>query len=518
MTKPSPVHPWNHLWLAPNGTWRIGALVITSLAIASVYLPTVFTNFDFADDGATAHPVGVASIADFHCLVWDATYGEFQNKGPCRPIAWYFWIGQQEYCAGNPLGWRAFRFVWTALAAGVLLWLLQEMGFGAGVSVLTTMAAMWNPYRAEVWLSATFCEGIAMPFALTALVCAYRGPRSRHAWLWDLAGMAAALAAIGCKNVFAVVVPTQMFLRICSPDLTFWEGLKQYGWRSAMLGLVLMFPVIHFICYRLTIHSNSYEMAWESRQPLRMLNALLGSAGKDFLGPAIVFASAGALWSCWRGPCQLPGPSAHARFRAAFGAGCILFVLGWGVYLPMSGVAGRYTLPGVWGLDLLCALLWNHLARIPSPWQKVTWILLGCGLAISAVANVGKQEKNSARIATLWEALGFIEREVPSSARIAWIGVPDRQKTEELEISEGVHFHWHLRGRGRCDLQWANDPNQSLLDSGSAAPDFLITSSVQPPADGPWKLLRECRRAYWFGSKLVACCVWQKEAAAKSER
>jgi hypothetical protein len=492
----------------------VGMLGLLGSLLASIYVPTVPVQFDFVDDGALVYSSGENSFWGFQREVWSKTYAEFQDKGPFRPGAWYFWVGQQRIFGADVFGWRVFRFVWTALAAATFLWLLRELGFGWGVSLLTTAAAMWNPYRAEVWLSLTHCEGIALPFAMAGLVAAYRAPRSAHSWRWDAAAMTCALVAVGCKNVFAVVIPAQMFLRVCHPDLSLREGFKQYRWRAALLATVLIFPVTHFVCYRLTMHANRHELAWDPRQPLRMLNALLGGAGKDFLGPAIIAGLALAVWH-WRRAGNRPSPPdanalspENARLRAAGGAGVILFVLGWGVYAPLQGVAGRYTFPGVWGLDLLCALLWAKVFTLPTLEKKLTLGLLACGLLISVGANYGKQEKNSARIATLWDALECVERDAPIGSRIAWIGLKDRLKSDELEISEGIHFGWHLKERGRPDLHWQFIAAQMPHASAAEQPDIAITSA-EPPYLGAWRLLRACSHEYWFGRHKVNCCVWQ---------
>ncbi len=503
---------WLSLVCTPQGMLRPAAVCLSALLISCLYLPTVLCHFDFADDGASAHPTGIASFADFHHKVWDRTYSEFLVKGPYRPMAWYCWIGQQEALAGNPLLWRCVRFLCTALAAGLFLCLLQELGFGAGVSIVTTLVAMWNPYRAEVWISLTFCEGIAMPFAIGGLVCAYRAPRSGRAWAWDLGAMAGAFAAVACKNVFAVVIPAQMFLRVCHPDLSLREGIKQFGWRAVLLGSILFFPVAHFVCYRLTMNEQRYEMIWDPRQPIRLLSSFLGGMGKDFLAPAFASALALLAWSTIRKSAPTPTASESMRFRAAFGTGVIIFLLGWGIYAPMDGVAGRYMLPGIWGLDILSALLWAKVWSLTTGWKRITYALLACGLVISAAANLGKQNKNLARITTLWDALTCVETEAPLGSRIGWVAIPDRRKTEELEIGEGVHFRWHLFGRGRSDLYWQNYAPGESGRGVDPEPTILITSSTTAPRDdrGSWQLLKECRHSYWFGRKEVVCCVWKR--------
>jgi hypothetical protein len=496
---------WTRLCFPQQEPVRLAALCLAGMLIAAIFLPTTWANFDFADDGITAHPTGIASLAEYNRSVWHRTAVEFRHKGPYRPVAWYFWNGQQEWCNGNPLGWRVFRFLWTVLAAVTFVWFLHELGFGAGAIIITTMAAWWNGYRAEVWLSPTLCEGIAMPFAMVGLVCAYRAPRSKRAWAWDISAFSCALLAIGCKNVFAAIVPAQMFLRVLHPDFSLREGVRYFGWRAALLGSVLVFPIVHFIAYRLTMHEERYLMAWDPQQPLRLLQSFLGAMGKDFLGPALALALVVTLWAWLRGAAPLSEAAESNRFRAALGAGLALFAFGYGVYVPMAGVAGRYTFPGVWGLDVLCALLWTQLFSLPSRLQKVTYVLLAGGLIMSAVAIVGKQEKNLARLDALWDALYVVESQASIGSRVGWVAVDDRRRTEELEFSDGIHFRWHLQGRGRNDLYW-----QDLAPGDALSSDLAIVITSSPAAPAGWELLKECRRSYWFGRKEVVCCVWRR--------
>lgn len=496
----------------PRGMLRVAVIAGLSLLIAAIFLPTIPTHFDFMDDGAFVHSRGVSSFAEFHRSVWSMTLEEFHNKGPYRPVAWYFWIGEQECCGENPLLWRAFRFAWTALATGTFLWLLSELGFGLGISVLTAVLAMWNPYRAEVWMSLTHCEGLAMPFAMAALGCAYRAPRSEQGWRWDVAAMACALAAVGCKNVFVGIIPAQMFLRVCHPELSLWAGIKQFGWRAAVLSLVVIFPVTHFVCYRLTMHANRYQMPFDIGQMPRLLSAFLGSMNKDFLGPAVIAALLLVTIAQMRGWMPNLTIAERLRMRASLGAGLILFILGYGVYVPINGVAGRYTMPGAWGLDLLGALLWARVAHVPSAWKKLPYALLAGGLLVTVISLVGKQDKYYARIANLWDALEHVEREVPIGARIGWVGVANRGKTDDLEFSDGIHFVWHLNARGGRSLQWQEFPAGQPIHASADAPHYLVTSATQPPSStggGAWKLLRHCQRDYWLGRNQVNCLIWQ---------
>ena len=87
------------------------------------------------------------------------------------------------------------------LAAGMMLWLMRELRIHPIAAFLATAVALWNPYRNEIWTSLSLAEGVAMPYALLALVCAVRAARSSRSWVWDLVGVACVLTALGCKSL-----------------------------------------------------------------------------------------------------------------------------------------------------------------------------------------------------------------------------------------------------------------------------------------------------------------------------
>src|SRR5437764_76306 len=82
----------------------------------------------------------------------------------------------------------------------------------------------WNPYRNEIWTSLTLAEGVAMPYALFALVAARKAARSARPLRWEVASAACVLVALGCKNTFAALVPAQVALRMWPEGLTLREA------------------------------------------------------------------------------------------------------------------------------------------------------------------------------------------------------------------------------------------------------------------------------------------------------
>ena len=140
-------------------------------------------------------------------------------------MLWAHWELVAELCDGDVLSWRIARLVWSMLATGMLLALMRELRLGAVPSLLAAALAMWNPYRNEIWTSLTLSEGVAMPYALGGLVVCRPGEsrsdaRGRGTWR----RCSACLAALGCKNTFAAIVPAQLYLRMYADGGSWREG------------------------------------------------------------------------------------------------------------------------------------------------------------------------------------------------------------------------------------------------------------------------------------------------------
>ena len=235
-------------------------VLLGAVLLPCLYLPTLATNFDFIDDGNLVYPAPPMPLAERLDLVWLKIVNNFKHLGPFRPVLWLHWEAQAELLGGSPVCWRIWRLAWTMFAAGALLALLRDLRFRPGPSLVVTALAMWNPFRGEVWTSLTLAEGLAMPYALLAFLCAVRANRSSRPWIWDLAGMLAVLAALGCKNTFAALVPAQVLLRLAPDGQSLREGWRQHGRRALLLLLPLLLPVIHFIIFTLSWRPGQYTM------------------------------------------------------------------------------------------------------------------------------------------------------------------------------------------------------------------------------------------------------------------
>jgi hypothetical protein len=508
---------------APARAWWV---LLGAVLLPLVYLPTLATRFDFIDDGNLVYPTRGLSIGERAGVVWEKVVANYEHLGPFRPVLWCHWEVAADLLDGSEFGWRLTRLMWSGLAALMLLWLLAELRMAPPAALVATAIALWNPYRNEIWTSLTLSEGVAMPYALLALVCACRAPRARFPWAWDLLGAVCVLAALGCKNTFAALVPPQIFLRLAPDDLPLCEGWRRHGRRALLLGLTLLAPLLHFAYFKLHWHSGQYTTDGASlAQVRRIAGGLVGAVSIDFVALGLALAAVVQIMVFRQTPGRgsltdwLAGGIAH--HRAALGAGALLLLGGIVMYLPTGAMSGRYAMPAVWGLDLTIAALLTGLAGMGrAGWARVSWAALALGLVAVMVASVGKQQKFAARARVLWEALECVEREAPPNARIAWIS-GDSLKGE-LNVEEGIHFQWHLAARGRgdvrvglCDASGEPLQRREVADLDDT-PVLAVSGSAASSPAGTWEVQRRFMAVSWGGLRRCECYLLRGSDTARA--
>jgi hypothetical protein len=524
MTEPSRF-PW----------WIVGG----ALLLAAGYLPTLRTPFDFIDDGNLVYPAAAGtSLAGHAELWWEKVVANYEHLGPFRPTLWVHWQLQANLFGGDPLAWRLYRLLWCGLAAGMLLWLFRELGVHPVAALLAGALAMWNPYRNEIWTSLTLAEGVAMPYALFGLIAARKAATSSHPIWWELGSAFAVLVALGCKNTFAALVPAQIALRMWPDGLSLREAWKANGWRSLALAVTLVLPAAHFVYFKQHWHPGQYETHGPSLAQLgRILGSLKGAVSLDFLALGLVLAAA-AVWAGRKNltpqPPSLqgkgePDSSSPPRFgegpgegflpgTAAIRCAVLLLLAGLVVYLPMSMMSGRYAMPGVWGLDVLFAVLLSRLVVIPeTTLKKAAWVGVCAGLAAVMIANVGRQEKFAARANMLWDAVRHVEATAPRNAKIAWVA--GDSPAGGLNVEEGIHFQWHLYHRGRGDIQIGLfDATGAPLQRTELPPlegnaDYCLFGVMTEQPGQRWEEERAFAAAYWLGRRRYDCHLGRRVAS-----
>jgi hypothetical protein len=370
---------------------------------------------------------------------------------------------------------------------------------------------MWMPGPNEVWRVLTLSEGVAMPYAFAALACAVRGGRSRHPLGWDLAAIAAALVALGCKNTFLALIPAQFLLRVAPDGEPLVAALRRRGARAALLLASALMPVAHFAFYLHDWRPGQYAAGLPTTSRLRDMGVVVfGRAGLGCLVPSLLIGAAAVAAA--RGGVVAGLAAVWREQRAVCRAGVVLLAGGIAVYLPVHIPAGyRYAIPAVWGGTLLAAALLNSLWPLRS--RRTARVAIGLwlsALATFAVDNLLAQQHVIANAAPLWQALRIVEREAAPGAAV---GV----RTLSPEIGLGIHFFWHLRGRGRGDLDGRlfDERDTPLrrpeLSPPGDAPLAWLVSTVPglPPGDG-WRQVRVSSAAYDFGRRHVEAWIWQR--------
>lgn len=492
---PRSLFPW---WIVFGGT-----------VLALGYLPMLNAPFDFIDDGNLVYPAPPdTTAAGYVARWWDKVAANVEHLGPFRPTLWVHWEVAANTLGGDPLLWRTSRLVWCGLAAMALLWLMRELRLHPAAALLAAAAAMWNPYRNEIWTSLTLAEGVAMPYALAALAAARRASGSSRPWLWDLVSLLCVLICLGCKNTFVALVPAQIALRLL-PDRASWrEGWQRGRWAVAAYLLPLLMPAAHFVYFKLHWHPGQYQTpgpSWEQAGEIALW--MKGASGLDFLGLGLAVAI-GAVLFLKRHHLRPEFREWGQQHRAGLVAAGLLLLAGMLVYLPLPIMAPRYTMPAIWGWDILVGLLLTLLLAIPASRSvRLAWVTLGLGIAIMMIANVSRQEKVSARSRMLWAALEHLEQTAPAGSRLAWVG--GNSETGALNVEEGIHFHWHLTHRGRSDLKVglydaAGSPVDRVeLPKPDGPPNFRLAAGAAT-GEG-WHENREFALGYRFGRKQYGC-------------
>jgi len=480
----------------PHWVW-IGGVIL-----ALGYLPMLAAPFDFMDDGNLVYPTRGLSL-DRHAQVWwDKVAANVEHLGPFRPTVWLHW-----HCAANAFGaephlWRAGRLLWCGLAAVLLLAFLHSLNLDPAAALFAGAAAMWNPYRNEIWTSLTLAEGVAMPYAMLALLGARRAALSRRrATAWDAAALLCLLVCLGCKNVFIALLPAMLLLRLWQPGSTVPDALRANWWRVLVYLTPAVMPVAHFLYFKSHWKPGYYETPGPSlAQASQFLGWLKGAGGADFLAPGLGVALAVGCWKRCGWPARLPAL-----------VGLLLLLGGFLVYLPLNIMSGRYTMPAVWGADVLLAAFLTRMATVPlGRWSYPMRGLLACGLMALLVAGVNRQEKILARNLLLWEMLGHVERTTPTTATIAWISGPT--ELGELNAEEGIHFAWHLLHRGRGDVRiqlrdQLDRPLHRVELADVRTPAQYRLAAKPSDGDPDWARPLHLVRAYRFGTKQHNICL-----------
>jgi len=497
------------------------AAVVVVFLIPLIFLPTLAIRFDFDDDGLLVYrKLYIPKHTVFLHAFWQKTVTEFHSRGPFRPISWANWVAAANWLGPVPLLHRWIHLIIALLSVAAFAWWLRELRIPWPAVLLVTALGFWNPVRSEIWIGLAQSEAYAMPYAMLAMICAIRAARHSRSWGWDLLGIVCLLLAMGVKNTFAVMVPVTLFLRATAGGLPLREGLRRHWFVLLAMSATLALPVTHFILFKLNPQPLEYKTAWAPLQLPRMVRSVAHAAGLEYVALGLLFA----VLAC-RVPrsakAEEPNSENGPLLWPALGTGTLLLVLGIGIYLPMDGVSGRYTIPAVWGTDLFLALAVSRLLQAESSrWKTYAKVSLAGCLLILAITTVGKEWKRWARIDVCWQTLEYLEQNAPPGARVEWVGTEDAAPGLDFSVAEGIHFCSHVANRGRrTDLSLISVrlPDSALSPSaeGRQQPDVILCGPPSGVEQAGWKIVKRFRSSYWAGARSFECYLMARTSTAR---
>jgi hypothetical protein len=469
------------------------------------YLPTLWIDFDFNEDGAVVHSAA-------HGSGWGRTieksWHEYQITGPFRPVTWAHWIWTSHLCGDDPVLHRGQRLVWCAFAAWTLCWFLWEMGLSLLPILLISAAAMWSPSRAEIWIHLGMPEAFGMPYSLLALIGVVRASRSRVAWRWDLFAALCFLLALGVKNTYLALAPALLWLRLYGADEAWAIAWKRHRLSLVWIVLLASLPVIHFLTLKLWPRESHFETGLSWQQTGQYLEGLLRAAcplrlAGCFLGLSLLLALLVIM------PRASAFTTIRVQTRVALVAGLLLVLGGVVVYLPWKVMYGRYTMPAVWGVDLLMGMLLMGVISQGTPRMSWATCILFCVGLLCELRDVRhEQDHLYARSAPLWQMIRFLENECPEKAIIALINDAEHERFGDGLLA---HLSWHVHFRRRADL------NIVLAQkSPPARADMLASGSAASPAAGYVRVASFKTPSRRYAGKYDVH-LWQRERIAQRE-
>ncbi|QDU64847.1 hypothetical protein Pan216_57400 [Planctomycetes bacterium Pan216] len=485
------------------------------------YLPSLRCPIDFEDDGARLPNMAAEeTLAQRWERTWFGSLEEARFIGPFRPV-YHAYYEFQSYLFGTRIeAWRLTRLAILGLSAGLFYVLLRDLGipgWPAGIMVLISVTA---PLRSSIWYRLAFGEGQAMVLVLIALLAARAASRSRYGWCWDGVGILCVLAAILTKNVFVAVVPAQMLLRVWADGESLWAGIKRRWPVALLISSTVALPIGHVIYFKTQVDGASdYEViAPGLTQLLDMVRGVGLAAGWDFLAVSFVITLLAVLCS------KRARSLLFDEHRRVVLAGALLLSAGVIVYLPAlmgRSPAGRYTIPAVWGWDLIGAALLSATAGIGVvSLRRLAGATLGIGLAVMVGLNVYQQVEFTCRCQTLWETARWLRDHAPTECQV---GLGDRS----MSAAEAQHLQGALEGLGRSDVTIL--PSETTLETaldqhvdvmlhrvGAEVPEGPVLTKVIDHS----RLIKEvfparmARRRRWGGIAIESQAVSSRTAAA----
>ena len=441
--------------------------VLLGLLVALLYLPTLSIPFDFAEDGYLVYSELYSPEAgNFFSAVLHRSSREYRVTGPFRPVTWGHFMVSVLLHDQQAWGYRLERMLLCGASACIFLLLLREFRVSLVPALAITWMAFGSPYRNEIWMHHGMPEAFGNVYALLALWAALRAERSARPWCWDLLAIFALLFALGIKNTYLAIVPALLwgrFLRSQGPLLPPLCSIRASLWGYLAIGSL---PILHFLSLKLWPSETHFATAFSIMNVWNRLSCYAEGLHLVVLLPSLILATWLAFLH-W---------SRDLITTKTLGFALLLVSAGMVVYAPWSQMHARYILPGVWGLDLLLALLLTIAWRTPS-WRRVLLIvLLVVALGKMSCDNVREQTHLARVLQPMWQALEDLETQSDPRPFGLYVCNIEASQGKAFWGTEAVHFTWHVRFRRRAVV-----PVVTVSPGDATMPPRLLTPVKHAP-------------------------------------
>jgi hypothetical protein len=294
------------------------------------------------------------------------------------------------------------------------------------------------------------------------------------------------LLCLGIKNVFIALIPALVWFRLMAgqrPWRQQWPGAVGYA-------LLALLPLLHFAWLKLDPKPTHFPTQLSLAQAIHYGRAFASAISFYTLLPTFVVLAFALRWR-----------SLLKHGPILVGAG-LLIVSGMAIYMPITEMYPRYTMPAVWGYDLVLALVLTQLTTMPLLTRQVVWAGLLLTLALVGWRCLNRQDLLLARCQMNWLALRYLEKQLLAKQTVALVHPTQGTNHLDLSLGECFHFIGHLHHRKRL---------QAVLHYGPEAGEanWVLAGQRYDPGSG-YQLEREFVGRRRLPGEDFRCRLWKR--------
>lgn len=474
-------------------------MLLASVLISALFLPTLATPFDFSEDGCLVYrDIFHVRYDNFCTAVMRQTISEFQHTGPFRPVVWAHWYASSLIHGHNALAYRMERLICCAIAAFCFLLLLREFNINPIASTLVATLACWSTARSEIWLYHGMPEAYGMPYALITLCCAVRASRNGASIYWDVGATVFFLLCLGVKNTYVALLPALLWFRTIGGSISPTEAIAKTGFRLLFYLMPAALPFLHFILLKLYPLPTHFQTQMKIGHLVTHSHALYTAIHPKAMMAGVVFSLVVLLFTRHKVSLDYSKKWFDDPLSKPLGGAILLLSFGLAVYLPWSQSHYRYSMPAVWGADILLGLLLTAAAVHLSFFVRTClYCVVLMGLLKIGSDTYTVQRTLTARLIPMWQVLKDLEARQPASFALV------KGNGTDFYEEECFHFRFHFSHRGSDKSRLTIVPRETMPTT-----EFVITRSNECPGDR--YSIEKQYAPPTYGRKVPGCYLWKR--------